>query len=68
MTNLAYIHTEHDTPSADVILSVEFESRDGRRFRAIGGGATWSDAIAFARATTPAGHWRPVKIDDLYGD
>ena len=68
MTNLAHIHTEHDTLSSTVILSVEFEAADGRRFRAIGGGATWSEAIAFARASTPAGHWRPIKIDDLYGD
>jgi hypothetical protein len=54
--------------SGRYVVSVELESLDGRRWRAIGGGANLSDALAFARESAPAGHWRVVRIDDLYGD
>jgi hypothetical protein len=52
-----------------VVLSVELEARNGRRWRAIGGGSTVDEAIGFARGSAPDGHdWRVVRIDDLYGD
>ena len=69
MSNLAYIHQGCDPCETEVVLDVEFEAGDGTRFRAIGGGHTWSDAIAFARESTPAGrYWRAIRISDLYGD
>jgi hypothetical protein len=52
-----------------LVLSVELEARDGRRWRAVGGGATVGEAIGFARESAPDGHdWRVVRIDELYGD
>ena len=69
MSNVAYIHHGCDPCETQVVLSIEFEAGDGSRFRAIGGGPTWCDAIAFARASTPEGrYWRAIQIDDLYGD
>ena len=69
MSNVVYIHAERRTGVSQVVLSIEFEAGDGSRFRAIGGGPTWCDAIAFARASTPEGrYWRAIQIDDLYGD
>jgi hypothetical protein len=52
-----------------VVLSVELEARDGRRWRAIGGGSSLEEALTFARESAPDGHyWRVVKFEDLYGD
>ena len=69
MSNVASIHAERRTGVGQVVLGIEFEAGDGSRFRAIGGGPTWCDAIAFARASTPEGrYWRAIQIDDLYGD
>jgi hypothetical protein len=52
-----------------VVLSIEFEARDGSRWRAIGGGSSLDEAIAFARAGAPDGRsWIVVRIEDLYGD
>jgi hypothetical protein len=51
------------------VVQVEFEAREGRRWQAIGGGADLEQAVAFARASTPEGHyWRVIRIQDLYGD
>ena len=61
MNNVAYIHQGCDPCGTQVVLDIEFEAGDG--------GATWSDAIAFARESTPAGrYWRATRISDLYGD
>lgn len=51
------------------ILSVEFRSIDGRRWSAIGGGATVSEAILYARESCPEDTtWDAVGWNDLYGD
>jgi len=56
-------------PVRQVVLTVDFESPDGRRWSAIGGGSTTSEAHAFARASLPDGvPWRRVGSRDLYGD
>ena len=56
-------------PGGQRVVSVEFETSAGDRWRSIGGGVTLSEAIAFAREATPAGrHWRVVRIEDLYGE
>jgi len=50
------------------ILSVEFNSADGRTWQAIGGGDTLAAAIAAARDSCPTeATWRPVRWNDLYG-
>jgi hypothetical protein len=52
-----------------VVLDVEFASDAGTRHRAIGGGATFADAIEFARASLPGEQtWRLVDWADVYGD
>lgn len=68
MSNVISIHPEPEEASSRYVLSVEFEARDGRRWRAIGGGATRSAALSFARESVPPGHWCAIRIDDLYGD
>ena len=51
------------------ILNVDFRSPDGRRWQAIGGGASIAEAIRFAREACPDNiRWDPVGWDDLYGD
>lgn len=55
--------------SRQLVLRVHFRGLDGRRWRAIGGGATADEAIAFARGSCPPGTaWRAVGVDALYGD
>jgi xanthine/CO dehydrogenase XdhC/CoxF family maturation factor len=54
-------------PIRQVVLRVDFES-NGRRWAAIGGGATVRDAIAAARESLPDGTWTAVSWNDLYGD
>jgi hypothetical protein len=69
MTSVAFIQTGSRAEPSRVVLSVEFEASDGRRWRAIGGGPSCRDALAFAFDSTPAGFdWRAVRADDLYGD
>ncbi len=59
--------TEH--PASQYVLRVNFEAPDGRRWSALGGGATFADAIGFARDSCPTGiAWQPVDWNDLYGD
>lgn len=54
---------------AQHLVTVEFASPDGRSWRAIGGGDTLAEALAFARESCPTGTtWRPVCWNDLYGD
>lgn len=51
------------------IVAVEFQSRDGRSWNAIGGGATVAEAIDWARECCPDGTiWDAVSWNDLYGD
>jgi len=55
--------------AAQLVLAVEFASTDGRTWESIGGGDTVEAAVAFARASCPAGtSWRAVRWNDLYGD
>jgi hypothetical protein len=69
MTSVASIQTGPRPEPSQVVLSVELESSDGRRWRAIGGGLSRREALAFAFDSTPAGaDWRAVRVDDLYGD
>ena len=67
---MAYpLPTSDPYAARQVVLSVELEARNGRRWHTIGGGATLADAIGFARASAPDGHdWRVVRVADLYGD
>jgi hypothetical protein len=50
------------------VVTVVFEAADGARWRAVGGGDTLEDAVAFARAGTPEHFSHIVAIGDLYGD
>jgi hypothetical protein len=50
------------------VVTVVFEAADGARWRAVGGGHTLQDAVAFARASTPEPYSHIVAIDDPYGD
>jgi hypothetical protein len=55
--------------TTQIVLSVEFASRDERTWQAVGGGDTLVSAIAFARASCPTDTtWQPVRWSDLYGD
>ena len=53
---------------AAVVVEVTFESADGARWRAVGGGETLESAVAFARASTPECYRLVVAVADLYGD
>ena len=56
-------------PGGVLVLSVAFESPDGRTWDAIGGGATVVEAIAWARESCPDGtRWDVGGWNDLYGD
>ncbi len=56
-------------PPRQRILAVEFRSPDGRSWNAIGGGATASAAISYARTSCPDGTtWDAVSWEDLYGE
>jgi hypothetical protein len=50
------------------VVVVEFESNDGSRWRALGGGHTLAEAIAYARDSTPPEFGRVTRIGDLYGE
>jgi hypothetical protein len=51
------------------ILIVVFQSADGRRWEAIGGGTTVAAAIVSARDSCPDGaSWEIVHWNDLYGE
>jgi hypothetical protein len=50
-------------------LAVEFRSRDGRSWSAIGGGATVAAVISWARESCPDDVlWEAVSWKDLYGE
>jgi hypothetical protein len=52
-----------------MVLAVELEAADGRRWHTIGGGDTLEEALAFARDSCPDGiDWCVVRWGDLYGD
>jgi len=52
----------------ELVVELTFEGANGARWRAVGGGDTLADAIAFARESTPSRFDRLVAIADLYGD
>jgi hypothetical protein len=55
--------------ASQYVLMVDFETQDGQRWSAVGGGDTLADAIRFARDSCPSGRdWHPVGWDDLHGD
>jgi len=48
---------------------LDFEAAGGRRWSAIGGGASLSEAVALARESLPlAVEWRLVGTAPLFGD
>jgi len=52
----------------DYVVVVQFEDPHGNSWRAVGGGATLDEAIAFARQSAPEGHdWNVRKVADVYG-
>jgi CRP-like cAMP-binding protein len=59
--------SERESQLVDHVVVVEFESPDGRRWSAIGGGATLEEAIGFARDSCPAGEWELVGSTPLHG-
>jgi CRP/FNR family transcriptional regulator, cyclic AMP receptor protein len=60
---------ERQRPSVSHVVMVTFESPDGQRWEAIGGGATTEEAIGFARDCCPPGHeWALVGSNPLHGD
>jgi hypothetical protein len=50
------------------VVTVVFEAADGAHWRALGGGDTLEDALAFAQASTPERFTHIVAVGDLYGD
>jgi hypothetical protein len=53
---------------SQIVLNVVFESNDGERRSAIGGGDSLDDAIAFARDSVPGDrHWRVIRFGQLFG-
>jgi hypothetical protein len=51
------------------VLRVDFVGPGGRRWSALGGGATLAEAIGFARDSSPSGvAWELVGWRDVYGD
>jgi hypothetical protein len=49
------------------LLNVDFEGPHGARLTLVGGGETVEEAIEAARAALPAGAWRPVRWNDVWG-
>jgi hypothetical protein len=49
------------------VLSVTFESADGRRLSAFGGGESVAEAVAAAREELPAGEWTVARWAPVYG-
>jgi hypothetical protein len=55
--------------SSEYMIRVDFAAPYGRRWSAIGGGATLREAIGFARESCPTGvAWEAIGWNDLYGD
>jgi hypothetical protein len=55
--------------ASPLVLRVDFVSRDGSRWSALGDGASLAEAVAFARESCPAGpDWQPVGWEQLLGD
>jgi hypothetical protein len=50
------------------LLNVSFESPEGERRFAVGGGESIPEAIAAARDELPAGTWTLARWSPLYGD
>jgi hypothetical protein len=50
------------------LLSVTFESADGRRLSAFGGGESVVEAVAAAREELPAGEWTVARWAPVYGE
>ncbi len=55
--------------SSSHVLAVEFEAEGGRRWSAIGGGASVEDSIRFACESAPVGPaWQVVGWRNVLGD
>ena len=51
------------------LLSVDFETLDGKEWSALGGGDSIVEAIASARESLPAGaDWQVSRWNELYGE
>ncbi len=50
------------------LLNVTFESLEGERRSAIGGGESIPEAIAAARDELPGGNWLLVRWNPLFGE
>jgi hypothetical protein len=50
------------------LVNVTFESPDGRRRSAFGGGETVAEAVATARAELPRGEWTVTRWAPVYGE
>ena len=54
--------------SSPYVLSVTLRDGAGEEWRAVGGGDTLAEALAFAVSSAPSGRrWTPVAWDDLFG-
>jgi hypothetical protein len=50
------------------LVNVTFESSDGGRRSAFGGGETVAEAVAAARAELPRGEWTVARWAPVYGE
>jgi hypothetical protein len=67
--SLQLVEAAEQPVTQEYVLAVTLHDEDGGEWRAIGGGPTLWDALAFAVASAPAGRsWRPVRWADVYGD
>jgi len=54
--------------SSPYVLDVTLRDDAGEEWRAVGGGNTLAEALAFAGSSAPSGRrWTPVAWEDLYG-
>ena len=66
MSSIAILHPLQ--AHSQIVLNVVFESNDGERRSAVGGGDSLDDAIAFARDSVPRDrNWRVIRFRELYG-
>jgi hypothetical protein len=64
---LRVVEPTGSTSSSAYVLNVTLRNDVGDEWRAVGGGGTLAEALAFALESAPAGRWTPVAWQDLYG-